>query len=86
VPRLNRQIVLSNISEACEELENIEKMLAAETPVNQIAFQVAMQHAFHHLNFAWNIRHWPSKRYGSLSRTDFDEAGSFPKDLQFQDD
>jgi hypothetical protein len=86
MPRLNRRIVHSNITEAREELERIERMLSAEMPVDQIEFQVALQHVFHHLNFAWNIRHWPTRRYSSLSHTDFEDAGSFPKDLQFQDD
>ncbi len=86
MPRLNRKIILHNISEAREELQQIEKMLSSSERLEPIHFQVAMQHAFHHLNFAWNIRHWPTKRYGSLSRTDFEEAGTFPKDLQFEDD
>ena len=86
MPRLNRDIILHNIAEAREELQNIEKMLNSDQRLDPITFQVAMQHAFHHLNFAWNIRHWPTRRYANLSHADFEQAGSFPDDLQFDDD
>jgi hypothetical protein len=86
MPRLNRKIILTNISEAREELQRIEEMLESSERLEPIHFQIAMQHAFHHLSFAWNIRYWPSKRYTSLAPADFQEAGKFPQDLQFDDD
>jgi hypothetical protein len=85
MPKLNRAIILSNIQEAREELQKIEAMLLSEEPLKLIHFQVAMQHAFHHLSFAWNVRQWPMKRYENLSKADFDLAGSFPTDLAFED-
>ena len=85
MPKLNRAIILSNIQEAREELQKIEAMLASDEPLKPVQFQIAMQHAFHHLNFAWNARHWPMKRYENLSKADFDLAGSSPTDLAFDD-
>jgi hypothetical protein len=85
MPRFNKDAVLQNISEALEELERIETILKAAKTVNQIEFQINMQHAFHHLNFAWNARHWTKRRYASFSRADFESAGSFPTDLAFSD-
>jgi hypothetical protein len=86
MPKLNRKIILYNIQDAREELQRIEAMLSAKSPPGEGTFQVAMQHAFHHLNFAWNIRHWPSERYANLSDRDFKTAGEFPTDLAFDDD
>jgi hypothetical protein len=83
--KLNRAIILSNIQEAREQLQKIEARIAANEPLKPVQFQVAMQHAFHHLNFAWNARHWPMKRYENLTKDDFDSAGSFPTDLAFDD-
>jgi hypothetical protein len=85
MPRLNRKVILHNVADAREELQRIEAMLAADERLEPINLQVAMQHAFHHLCFAWNARHWPNKRYSNLSRADFESAGSFPTDLAFED-
>jgi len=85
MPKLNRDIIRSNIEEAREELQKIEATLARDEPIDPVWFQVSMQHAFHHLNFAWNARKWPMKRYEHLSKSDFDSAGNFPPDLAFED-
>ena len=81
MPKLNRDIILSNLAEAREEIEAIEAELRSKQSIDPIHFRIWMQHAFHHLNFAWNIRHWPTKRYTSLSKEDFQAAGKFPTDL-----
>lgn len=85
MPRFNRAVVLQNISEAREELERIEALLKSAKTVDQMAFQIDMQHAFHHLNFTWNARHWTKHRYANGSRVDFETAGDFPNDLAFDD-
>jgi hypothetical protein len=72
---LNWQIIAQNIAEAREELQLIEARLQAGEPISEVEFQIAMQHAYHHLNFAWNARDWPLKRYATLNHEDF-EAGS----------
>jgi hypothetical protein len=82
---INWSVVASNISEAREELESIEAKIAAGTPPDDVEFQVAMQHAFHHLNCAWNIRHESLDRYANMSREDFERWGRFPNDLAFGD-
>jgi hypothetical protein len=81
---LSWPIIASNITEAREELENIERRIASGD-FDEVEFQIAMQHAFHHLNFAWNVRKQPIERYAGLSQADFDQWGSFPTDLAFDD-
>ena len=82
--KLNRDIILYNINDAREELDRIAARIGAGK-MTEPEFQIAMQHAFHHMNFAWNARHWPMRRYENLTQDDFDRAGSFPSDLAFED-
>lgn len=80
---INWNAVASNISEARDELESIEASLAAGTPLDEVDFRVAMQHAYHHLNIAWNVRHESDDRYANMSPEDFDRWSRFPDDLAF---
>jgi hypothetical protein len=53
--RLNMRIIGGNISEANEELAKLlHKMLTGK--LKEPELQVGLQHAYHHLNFAWNVR------------------------------
>ena len=81
MPRLNRKIILYNIREAREQLENIEKLLE-EKSLSEIDFQIKLEHAYHHLNFAWNIRHEPTKNYVNLSNENFNKWSKFPKEIK----
>lgn len=81
MPKLNCEIVLYNLRDAREQLAEIEK-LAASGELDEIAFESMIQHAYHHLNFAWNVRHITSKRYSSLTDNEFAEWSKFPDDLE----
>jgi hypothetical protein len=86
MPKLNRTIIRYDIGDCVEELQKILEKIAARRPLDEIEYRVAMQHAFHHLNFAWNARRWPMKRYERCAERDFKKAGDFPKDLLNIDD
>jgi hypothetical protein len=73
---MNRQIIESNIEEAREQLEEIEKQLSAG--LNEGELLVMLQHAYHHLNFAWNARKVSNSRYAKLSEEEFNEWGKYP--------
>jgi hypothetical protein len=77
---LNKKIIASNISEAQAELAKLLHRLLTGT-LNETALQVGLRHAYHHLNFAWNIRHVSKSRYASLSRKEFEEWGRYPADI-----
>ncbi|QXE86075.1 hypothetical protein KP003_17185 [Geomonas nitrogeniifigens] len=76
---MNWQIIKSNISEARQELERIEKEIDSADPPEEPELFLMLEHAYHHLNFAWNIRNIPTERYASMSDEDFDHWGKFPK-------
>ena len=80
--KLNWKIILSNISEAREELQSIESRIQSEKGFGEVEFQIALLHAYHHLNFAWNIRRVATKRYAHLTKKEFKKWGSYPKKIE----
>jgi hypothetical protein len=85
MPVMPWEVIASNIAEAREQLQEIEALISRGKPPNETEFQIMMQHAYHHLNFAWNMRNHPVERYAKLSKEDFDRWEAFPDDLAFRD-
>ena len=52
--KMNRQVIESNIKEAREQLEEVEMSLSETLTEGELL--VMLQHAYHHLNLAWNAR------------------------------
>jgi hypothetical protein len=67
---MNLEIIRSNLSEALEELHGLEQK-AASGELNEGDFQVRLLHAYHHLNFAWNIRYATTAQYATLTDEKF---------------
>jgi hypothetical protein len=80
--KLNWKIIESNIAEAKEELENIEKQIQSSKKPNIAEFQISLQHAYHHLNFAWNAKYKKTKEYKEMTNKDFKKCGKYPKDIE----
>ena len=51
---MNRDFVLFNLREAAEELGRTVREIEANPEYSSGELLVAMQHAYHHLNSAWN--------------------------------
>lgn len=79
--RLNRPIIAGNLAEAIQELERLHQ-LASAGKINEGQLQVGLCHAYHHLNFAWNIRFVPSAQYASLTEDQFRRWGRYPSDIE----
>ena len=79
---MNWEIILYNLKEAREHLEEIEKLVAEENPPSEIDFQTKLEHCYHHLNFAWNIRHSSTKKYAKMSDDNFNKWSKFPKKMK----
>jgi len=82
MPKLNWKIILSNLAEAREQIERIEASAKEKTKPSEIELQIWIEHVYHHLNFAWNIRHETSERYGNLSDEDFNNWSKFPREIE----
>jgi hypothetical protein len=79
---LNWTIILYNLAEAREQIQKIEQTAKQGEKISEVEFQTMLEHAYHHLNFAWNIRHASTKRYRHLTDNDFDEWSKFPKEIE----
>jgi hypothetical protein len=82
--RINWKIVASNIQEVREELNRLAQLLENAEERNETELQVSLQHAYHHMNFAWNIRHKRTREYATLSHRNFKAWGRFPEDIWFE--
>jgi hypothetical protein len=80
--RLNWKIIKSNISEAREELQKVESLIESGDLPDEGELQIMVEHAYHHINFAWNARKMSTRRYANLADTDFNSFGKFPEDLE----
>ena len=79
--KINCEIIQPNISEAREQLSNLEKQIKSKKKPNIAEFQIALQHAYHHLNFAWKIRHKTTSWYNKMTNKEFRKYGKYPKDM-----
>ena len=77
----NRALIRSNIAEAIEQLQKIE-VQASNGTLSEEALQVQLLHAYHHLNFAWNVRRVSSSTYVRIIEDQFQQWGMYPKDIE----
>jgi hypothetical protein len=78
----NPKIIGSNIAEARDELNNL--LIEIEKgELHEAGLRVGLLHAYHHLNFAWNIRRVATSRYASLTQQEFDAWGRYPSDIEW---
>ena len=52
-------------------------------PFTENSLYVSLDHAYHHLNWAWNIRRIPEERVWKCDEKDFKNWSKFPKAMQF---
>jgi hypothetical protein len=78
---LNGKIIGSNISEARDELNELLLKIDAGG-LHEAELRVGLLHAYHHLNFAWNIRRVATSRYASLTQREFETWGRYPPDIE----
>ena len=75
---MNYEFILSNLREARDEIDKLESKINSSEKPDETEFEMSLRHAFHYLNFAWNIRNIETKKYKNLTDTDFREWGKFP--------
>ena len=81
MPKLNLELILYNLRDAGGQIEEIIE-LAEAGDQDEPDFRIKMEHAYHHLNFAWNIRRRGSKRASKCAKKDFNEWSKFPLDVE----
>jgi hypothetical protein len=78
---LNLKIIESNLTEAIEELQTLTRKTSSGT-LNEAEFHVRLLHAYHHLNFSWNIRKIETSEYANLTDRQFKRWGKYPKRIE----
>ena len=74
----NKHLIASNIEQAKAELEAILADLAKDDAYSEVKLKIALEHAYHHLNFAWHIRDVDQERAVQCSPDDFAEWSKYP--------
>ena len=80
---MNKDYILLNLREALEEIERTIRKLQNESAYYEPEFRIAMEHAFHHMNIAWNARNTTKEQSFECTAKDLDSWGNFPKDIDF---
>ena len=78
---LNFDFIVNNLRDVREQIDELVK-LAEAGDLDDVNFELKMEHAYHHLNFAWNIRHVPPDRASRCVAEDFNDWSMFPSDLE----
>jgi hypothetical protein len=76
----NRKIIGGNIAEAIEQLQKLEQSAAVGT-LSETELQIGLAHAYHHLNFAWNVRRVATSEYAHLTQEQFERWGRYPVEI-----
>jgi len=77
---MNWKIIACNLQEAHEQLQEIEQRIGKKN-YSEAELYIDLQHAYHHLNFAWNTRKAKTKEYSKMTETDFNRWSRFPKEI-----
>ncbi len=81
MPKMNWKIIAGDIKEAREQLEEIERRIARTDRPSEGELLIMFEHAYHHLNVAWNARAITTKRYANLTDIEFNKWSQYPKDI-----
>ena len=77
---MNKRWVLFHLTETIQELQKLTNTFASEA-VSTEEFEIAIEHAYHHLNTAWNSRSISDEEAREHGDSDFVNWRQFPKDL-----
>jgi hypothetical protein len=75
------KIIGSKLSEARNELNKLLTKIDAGA-LQEAELQVGLLHAYHHLNFAWNVRRVATSPYASLTIPEFEAWGKNPIEIE----
>jgi len=72
-----REIILANIEEARGQLQSIENALM-NPDYSEVEFKIELEHAYHHLNYAWNVRNESDNALDEHSQASYAKWSKFP--------
>lgn len=75
-----KELIRLNIAEAREQLKEIEESLKKDEEYSEVELQHDLEHAYHHLNYAWNIRKLSDDEVSKMTEQNFASLSRYPKD------
>ena len=78
---VNWDILSSNIQEAIDELIKLKSEITSANKPTEIQFEIALRHAYHHMNTSWNARHESMEKWKNQDDESFMQWGRFPAGL-----
>ena len=81
---MNTRCIKRDLVEARDQLNEIISGIDAGKTLPEGAFLVYIQHAYRHLNLAWNARHVSAAKYQKMSMRDFNQGSKFPKGTEWK--
>jgi hypothetical protein len=81
---MNKPWVSFHLKETSETLQKIIRAIEPGSQISNEGFEIAIRHAFEHLNTAWNSRFITDDKARNHTDWDFAEWRQFPKDLNLR--
>ncbi len=80
---MNKKWLQQEIIQAKDQLEEILVNLNDKNKYGLNEFEFDVQHAYTHLNIAYNTREWDDEQINKFSDADYSNVKKTPKDLIF---
>lgn len=77
---MNKRWVGFHLGEALEELQRLTVELD-EPEFDEVDLKIGLEHAYHHINTAWNSRNTSDEDAASETEEDFYRDRQFPRDI-----
>ena len=78
---MNRKSIILNLEEALEQLSETPASIKGGETVTEDDFRVAVEHMYHHINFARNTRNTADHDLDNLTTENFYRWRVFPQDI-----
>jgi TolA-binding protein len=74
----NRDLIIGNIEEAIEQLQDAVSELRNDQEYDEGQLRLDLEHAYHHLNYAWHIRTASEPEAAECSQENYVKWSKFP--------
>ena len=81
---MNKPWVGFHLKEASGALQKVIEQIESGRGIGKEEFEIAITHAYHHLNTAWNSRFITDEKARSHTDWDFTDWRQFPTDLNLR--
>ncbi len=74
----NRDLIIANLEEAIEQLQETISEIGSNKEYDEVELRIDMEHAYHHLNYAWHIRNVSASEAEECSKENYVKWSKFP--------